>query len=138
MQRPHPNKSQDGTLVKLSKVSCTQRIWPPLVPGRSKPNLFRISFFCAHASLLPPQQRLHTALNTGLRICIEASYVVLASCVIEPSIYIRVRDAAARSSALGGQLVACGTWLGIRRTGEVVPDADKGTKKKKKSLPVKR
>lgn len=55
--------------------------------------------------------------------------MVLASCVIEPCIYIRVHDATTRSGALRGQFVACGTWLGIRSTGEVTPGADKGTKK---------
>lgn len=125
--KKHANKSQDGNLVNLSKVSCVQKSWLPLVPGKSKINLFSISFFCTHASVLPPGQWLHTALNTELRICIEASDVVLASCVIELCIYIQAHDATAWSSVLGGQFAARRTWLGIRRTGEVMPGADKGT-----------
>lgn len=104
-----------------------QKIWLPLVPGKSKINLFSISFFCTHASVLPPGQRLHTALNTELRICIEASYVVLASCVIELCIYIRARDATTCSGVLRGQFAARLAWLGIRRPGEVMSGADKGT-----------
>lgn len=104
-----------------------QKSWLPLVPGKSKINLFSISFFCTHASVLPPGQWVHTALNTELRICIEASDVVLASCVIELCIYIQAHDATAWSSVLGGQFAARRTWLGIRRTGEVMPGADKGT-----------
>lgn len=65
-----------------------QKIWRLLVPGKRKINLFSISFFCSHACVLPPGQRLHTALNTQLRISIEASFVVLVSCVIELRIYI--------------------------------------------------
>lgn len=83
-----------------------QKIWHLLVPGKSKINPFSISFFCTHASVLPPGQRLHTALNTELRISIEASSVVLASCVIELCIYIRTHDATTWSSVLGGQFAA--------------------------------
>lgn len=101
-------------MVNLSKVSCTQKIWLPLVPGKSKTNLFSISFFCTHASILPSGQRLHTALNTELRICIEASYVVLASCVIELRIYIWARDATTWSSVLGGRFAVRGSAYGAQ------------------------
>lgn len=101
---PHTNKSQDGNSVKLSKVSCMQKIWLPLDPGKSKINLFSISFFCTHASVLPSGQWLHTALNTELSICIEATYVVLASCVIEWCIYLRAHDATMWSSRLEDSL----------------------------------
>lgn len=105
-----------------------QEIWRLLVPGKRKINLFSISFFCSNACVLPPVQRLHTALNTQLRISIEASFVVLASCVIELRIYIRAHDATAGSSVLAGQPAGCGTWLGIRHPGEVTLGADRGSK----------
>lgn len=109
------------------KASCMQKIWRLLVPGKCKINLFSISFFCSHACVLPRGQWLHTALNTQLRISIEASFVVLASCVIELRIYIRAHDATVGSSVLAGQPAGCGTWLSIRRPGEVTLGADRGS-----------
>lgn len=56
------------------------------------------------AAFLPSGHWLPRALNTEVRICIEASYVVLASCVIEMRINIRADDVTTWLIVLRGEL----------------------------------
>lgn len=57
----------------------------------------------------PSGNWLHWALNTEVSICIEASYVVLASCVIEVCINIRAGDLTTWLSVFRGEL-----WPAVR------------------------
>lgn len=75
-----------------------------LASSKSKINPFSISFLYTPAASLPSGHWLPRALNTEVRICIEASYVVLASCVIEMRINIRAGDVTTWSTVLRGDL----------------------------------
>lgn len=86
-------------------------VWhPPTVSlGESGINLFTISFLYTHClSFLGELVTLNTH-NTEVSICIEASYVVLASCVIEVCINIRADDVTTWLTVLRGEL-----WPAVR------------------------
>lgn len=120
-------KAKLGNSVNLSKVSCMRKIWHSLVPGKSKINLFSISFFYTHGlrsslravvthSSQHTTQNLHRGQLCGFNV------------LCDWAVYLHTADHSTTwSSVLGAEFAARRTWPGIRRSGEVMSGADKST-----------